>query len=223
MEGPWLVQAKAAQVSSGLYRLPHVTRRYPFLSPTPPPTREMRAKSEMLWDVMSNRTKPKRKKQKEGIFLETLRGGGSIAKAADAAHIARSTAYEWRESDEAFAKAWDDAVEIGTDTLEDEALRRGHDGVDEPIFYKGEQAGYWLNKDGQRVPDTSADAFKFVPHFVRKYSDTLLIVMLNARRPEKFRRERHDNTPPASAAEAAKKIRDLLAAADAIIAAPAKT
>ena len=62
-----------------------------------------------------------------------------------------------------FAAAWDDAIEDGTDLLEDEVLRRAKDGVDEPRFYEGEVCGH-----------------------VRKYSDTLAIFLLKARRPEKY-------------------------------------
>ena len=49
-------------------------------------------------------------------------------------------------------------------TGEDEAVRRAHDGVDEPVFYQGKACGV-----------------------VRKYSDTLLIFLLKGRRPEKYR------------------------------------
>jgi hypothetical protein len=34
-----------------------------------------------------------------------------------------------RKADEAFVAAWDEAVEVGTDLLEDEALRRAKDGA----------------------------------------------------------------------------------------------
>jgi hypothetical protein len=37
--------------------------------------------------------------------------------------------------------AWHDAVEAGTDALEDEVLRRAKDGVDEPRFYEGQVCG----------------------------------------------------------------------------------
>ena len=93
---------------------------------------------------MANRTK--RMDEKRAKFLASLAEGNSIARAAGDAGIGRTTAYEWREVDEAFAKAWDDAVETGTDSLEDEAVRRAKAG-----------------------------------------SDTLLIFMLKARRPEKFK------------------------------------
>lgn len=76
----------------------------------------------------------------------------------------RSTAYEARESDEAFAAAWDDAIEAATDALELEARRRAVEGTDRPVFYQGGEVGY-----------------------VREYSDTLLIFLLKAHRPKKFR------------------------------------
>jgi AcrR family transcriptional regulator len=111
--------------------------------------------------AVANRTKWTA--EKRGKFLSELRQGASIARAAAAVGVSRSTVYEYRSTDEAFATEWDQAVEDGTDTIEDEAYRRAVEGVDEPVFYKGDEVGH-----------------------VRKYSDTLLIVLLKARRPEKY-------------------------------------
>ncbi len=99
---------------------------------------------------MPRMTRATRKKR----FLAALAAGHSVKTAADAAGIARQTVYRWRQEDEDFARAWDDAVEDGTDLLEDEALRRALEG-----------------------------------------SDTMLIFLLKARRPEKYRdthRVQHD-------------------------------
>lgn len=97
-------------------------------------------------------------------FLTTLADGGTIAAGAKAAGVHRATAYKWRDEDPEFAAAWDEAIEQGTDALEDEAKRRAVEGVKEPVFHKGEICGH-----------------------VQRYSDTLLIFMLKARRPEKYR------------------------------------
>ncbi len=83
--------------------------------------------------------------KKEKFFAE-LAEGQSVSAAAAAISISRNSMYAWRTKDEAFAKAWDEAIEAGTDTLEDEAVRRAKAG-----------------------------------------SDTLLIFLLNGRRPEKFK------------------------------------
>jgi hypothetical protein len=79
-------------------------------------------------------------------FIQALAAGSSVIAACKAACIGRRTAYDHRQRDEAFALRWADALEEGTDKLEDEAHRRALDG-----------------------------------------SDSLLIFLLKARRPEKYR------------------------------------
>jgi hypothetical protein len=110
---------------------------------------------------MANRTN--RTPEKDAKFFEFLSQGGSVTAAAGAAGYTRSRVYERRKTDAEFAAAWDDLLGQGTDLLEDEALRRAMDGVEEPRFYEGEICVH-----------------------VRKYSDTLMIFLLKARRPEKY-------------------------------------
>ncbi len=80
------------------------------------------------------------------------------------AGLTRSRAYQWRTEDEAFAKAWDEAVEEGTDRMEDEAYRRAVQGTTKPVYQQGRKVGE-----------------------VQEFSDTLMIFMLKGRRPEKFK------------------------------------
>jgi hypothetical protein len=110
---------------------------------------------------VANRTR--RTPEKDLKFIECLAEGASVAAAAKAAGYGRQRLYEWREADPQLAAVWDDALEEGTDLLEDEALRRAKDGVAEPRFYEGQVCGT-----------------------VKKYSDTLLIFLLKARRPWKY-------------------------------------
>lgn len=102
------------------------------------------------------------------VFIDALRETGNVTAAARAAGIDRSTAYRYRNKDTApareFAAAWDDALEEAIDSLEAEAWRRARDGVDHPVIYEGE------------ITDT-----------YKKYSDTLLIFLLKANRPQKYR------------------------------------
>ena len=100
----------------------------------------------------------------DAAFLDALRDGRSVTAASIDAGISRSTAYEWRDADDEFRKAWDSAVDEGTDRLEDEAHRRARDGVAKPVFQGGKRVGT-----------------------VQEYSDTLTIFLLKARRPEKFK------------------------------------
>jgi hypothetical protein len=73
------------------------------------------------------------------------------------------TAYDWRDEDEEFKADWDKALEIAADLLEEEAVRRAHDGVKKPVFQGGKRVGY-----------------------VQEYSDTLLIFLLKGTKPKKF-------------------------------------
>lgn len=63
-------------------------------------------------------------------FLGTLRETCNVSEAARAAKIGRSTAYDWRDADEAFAAAWDDAEEEAVDALEMRARERAMDNSD---------------------------------------------------------------------------------------------
>jgi len=101
--------------------------------------------------------------QQKNRFLGIYKNCGIITRACTEADVGRRTFYDWLEQDPAFATAFEDAREEATDLLEEEARRRGYEGVDEPVFYQG-----------------------VLVSTVRKYSDTLLIFMLKANR-EKFR------------------------------------
>lgn len=61
---------------------------------------------------------------KKQAFLAVLRNGDSVTRAAEATKVARQHWYIVRNSDPIFAQAWDDAVEAGTDLLEDVAKDR---------------------------------------------------------------------------------------------------
>lgn len=111
---------------------------------------------------MANRTK--RTPEKRAAFLEALGKTASVTRACKVVRLGRTAIYDWRNADEDFAKAWDTAVERGTDALEDEAVRRAHEGTLKPVYQGGKKVGT-----------------------IREYSDTLLIFTLKARRPEKYK------------------------------------
>jgi hypothetical protein len=97
-------------------------------------------------------------------FLTELRRRGNVADAVRAAGFGRTCAYEHRQADPAFAAAWDLAVEEAADGLEAEAWRRAVEGTARPVYHRGREVGE-----------------------VREYSDTLLVHLLKAHRPEKYR------------------------------------
>jgi hypothetical protein len=68
-------------------------------------------------------------------FLDHLSTSGNISESCTAAKLPRRTAYNWRNADKDFAKAWEEAKELGTDALEDEAVRRAREGSDTLLIF----------------------------------------------------------------------------------------
>lgn len=104
-----------------------------------------------------------------GLFLKALEADGIVAHACKEANIERSTAYRLRRADKEFAKEWDEAEYSGSEALIAEMYRRGVEGVEKPVYQGGARVGT-----------------------VTEYSDTLLLALAKAKRPEQFR-ERNDN------------------------------
>ncbi len=99
-------------------------------------------------------------------FLDALQETANVTAACAEAHVSRKTAYKFRNENAGFMAEWDAALAVGVGTLEDEAIRRARDGVEEPIYSKGEYVGT-----------------------TRRYSDTLLIFLLKSHKPSIY------NTP----------------------------
>ena len=76
-------------------------------------------------------------KERRERFLQALADIGNVAAAIGVAGTSRTRAYELRKADPAFATAWQEAEEIATDRLEDEARRRAVEGVAEPLVSAG--------------------------------------------------------------------------------------
>ena len=57
-------------------------------------------------------------------FLVALSKRGIVTEACDAAQVSRTPPYELRRADEAFAAAWDEALEVAADKIEQEIHRR---------------------------------------------------------------------------------------------------
>lgn len=104
-----------------------------------------------------------RKLQKEKV-LAAYEACGNVTKACKKLKLPRDTFYTWLKEDKDFKAAYDAAAIKAVGVLEDEANRRAVEGVLEPVYHKGEKVGT-----------------------VRRYSDTLLIVLLKAHAPEKYR------------------------------------
>lgn len=102
-------------------------------------------------------------KRKKAHFIKAIENGESVSAAAESLGLDRGQLYRWRQDDADFDDAWVRAWSAGADHLEEEAIRRAVDGVEKPVFRGGEVVGH-----------------------VRDYSDSMLMFLLKARRPELF-------------------------------------
>lgn len=98
------------------------------------------------------------------VFLKALEQSANVSIAARVAGIHRVTAYDAREVDADFAKAWDAAMEVGIDMVEASAFKSAVFGDREPIYHQGIRVGE-----------------------VVKYSDTMRALLLKGRRGQVFR------------------------------------
>ena len=107
-------------------------------------------------------------KRRQAAFLEAYITCATITHAARIAKISKQTHYDWIAVDKEYQQAFAEAEIAATDALIQEARRGAVQGVEEPIFYKGE-----------------------VVKTVQKYSDNLLMFLIKGALPEVYR-ERYE-------------------------------
>lgn len=98
------------------------------------------------------------------VFLEKFAERANVSAACRVAGVARNTVYEERKSDPVFAKQFQAARAEAVERLEEEAWRRAHDGTEKPVYQQGTLVGH-----------------------IQEYSDTMLIFLLKANKPKKYR------------------------------------
>lgn len=108
--------------------------------------------------------------RRRAAFLVALADTGNVSAACRAAKVSRSRAYELKSFDKGFAEEWEEALETATDAMDADARRRAVEGVETPHFHQGRVCGT-----------------------VRKYSDSLLMFLLRAHRPERYRERTAQN------------------------------
>jgi hypothetical protein len=116
---------------------------------------------------------------KKWAFLAAFVLCGRPVHAATQAKIDVRSHFWWMQNDQAYAQAFGQAEQMAADMAEDKAFRRGIEGVAEGVWYKGERVG----------TET-------------KYSDTVLLAILNAGKPQKYKYrvdQTHDMSPAMAA------------------------
>lgn len=124
----------------------------------------------------------------KAAVLENFANCGRIDLACMKAGVERRSHYRWLKEDPAYGDAYIEAKELALQLLEDEAFRRAHAGVDEPIVYSGKI----LTREVETVDENGVKTIERVPVTIKRFSDTLMMFLLKAQAPEKYR-ERLDH------------------------------
>lgn len=115
---------------------------------------------------------PKRRSSKKSWkkpFLEMLAQSMNVMLSCKAAAVTRAVAYAERKRSKVFAQQWHEATSKALELLEATAWKRATTGTMEPI---------WRNDENGKPVKVDQ---------VARCSDTLLIFLLKANRPEKYR------------------------------------
>lgn len=135
-------------------------------------------------DPFSNVANPKAR-----AFLRAYSATGNLTEAARAVGVARQSHYYWLDHVPGYREAAREAREMAADRLEREAWRRAVEGWEEPVYQKGQLVGT-----------------------VRRYSDTLLAMLLRAARPERYRERIDVGSEPGRSVQIALSCADVEAA-----------
>lgn len=121
--------------------------------------------------------------QRQRDFIAALADCGVVEQARQTVNMSRASCSRLRRESPAFAAAWEAAIAHAANGLVDIAFDRAFNGTDMPVF----------DKDGRRIASR------------RQHSDRLLMFLLRAYKPERFRHAHKDvrdpgEAPPAAAA-----------------------
>jgi hypothetical protein len=131
-------------------------------------------------------------------FFKELAKSGNLSRSAKAAGVSRRHVTRLKAEDKHFRARFDEALDVACDRLEAAVMRRARDGVNRPVFYRGEQCGE-----------------------VTEYSDTLAIFLLKGMRPEKYRHEAYVGVNAAqSVMDVARQLQDAHRAMNASVPTP---
>jgi len=109
---------------------------------------------------------------KVNAFFHHLGRTGSVTVAANRAQLRRTTLYQRRQEDDAFAERWARALDLGVERLQDNAMNRALNGTPKPVWRNGQQVGS-----------------------VQQFDNRLLQFLLKAHRPDLYGDRGHAAAP----------------------------
>lgn len=135
---------------------------------------------------------PEQRKRKQERFLKAMGEHGTVKFACKYAGVSRQTFKNWKDSDAEFKAQLPDAELERNDTLEFSAYSQAVDGVPSYVVSQGKIVYHEipvLNEDGTPKLDKHGHEVmkRGKPIIERKYAPNLLITLLKANMPEKYK------------------------------------
>lgn len=87
--------------------------------------------------------------ERQARFLAALSETGAVRAACARVHISPECVYRLRRRSAVFAAAWDGALVLARRVAEDVLAQRALEGVEEPVFFRGEQVGARVRFDAR--------------------------------------------------------------------------
>jgi len=134
------------------------------------PTLKHRVESVLTLPPQPKPDRVKEAQAKMDLFLKAFEVVGHVGICTKEVGISYSMPFYWAKTCPEFAKRWQEARKIAAHNLQDEAIRRGVEGVSEPVYQGGVLVGY-----------------------KQSYSDGLLTRLLTGLLPETYK-DRHEVT-----------------------------
>jgi hypothetical protein len=119
-------------------------------------------------------TRTRSEEATQARFLAAFAECGNTVRACRWSRVSRQMHYRWMKVDPTYPARFAEAKRRAIDRLEDEMVRRGHEGTRKPVLYKGKP----VYIHGEMLFET-------------EFSDNMLALALKANLPEKYR-ERHE-------------------------------
>jgi hypothetical protein len=132
----------------------------------------------------NSQPQPERRSLLKPAFIAAFTKTASITRAAEAAGCTRRLHYRWLHEDPEYAAEFAQARLEAGELIEDEAVRRAYEGIDETLVYQG---GLCYSPDqydeatGKLKPDAK-------PLTVKKYDSALLMKLMDGFLPEKYKK-----------------------------------
>lgn len=162
----------------------HVAADHPSIASTASAGSRRAGVRGKLASMTTKAEERKARAAKKEAAVQTYARTGNLTLAAASAGVSRDTVYHWRNNDSIFDEAMEEAEAVARDLLVEEIRRRGVDGVDEPVVHMGRFTFYQDPDTGELIRDSRGIP---KPLTVKRYSDTLLLRLAEARMPEQFR------------------------------------